>query len=48
MEEFRIIDSYNNSISNLGRVRNNTTQLIKKPGSDGNGYYHVNLKFIDW
>ena len=43
-EEFRIIKDFPNySISNLGRVRNNATDRILKPGIDGRGYYYVNL-----
>jgi len=42
-EEFRIIKDFENySISNLGRVRNNATDKILKPGKS-NGYYHVIL-----
>ena len=44
VEEFRIIKGFENySISNLGRVRNNATDRILKPGIDGRGYYYVNL-----
>jgi hypothetical protein len=44
-EEFRIIAGFDNySVSNLGRVRNNTTQRILRPQIGGNGYYQVNLR----
>ena len=43
MEEFRKVDNCNYSISNLGNIRNNTTQLIKKPQISADGYFVVIL-----
>ena len=43
-EEFRIIKGFENYlVSNLGRVRNNTTDRILKPQIVNHGYYYVNL-----
>ncbi len=43
-EEFRIIKDFENySVSNLGRVKNNATDRILKPGINCHGYYHVSL-----
>jgi hypothetical protein len=43
-EEFRIIKDFEKySISNLGRVRNNTTNRILKSVVGTHGYYHLNL-----
>jgi len=43
-ETFRIIKDFENySISNLGRLRNNATDRILKPGIDTHGYYKLNL-----
>jgi hypothetical protein len=43
-EEFRIIKGFENySVSNLGRVRNNNTNRILKPGINSKGYYNVSL-----
>ena len=45
MEEWKKIPKfYNYSISNYGRVRNNTTLQILKPIKDINGYYRVNIR----
>jgi hypothetical protein len=43
MEEFRKIQNYNYSISNLGNVRNDRTNKILQPGINSRGYYHVSL-----
>jgi hypothetical protein len=43
MEEYRKIANYNYSISNLGNVRNDTTQLVKQPYVARDGYYVINL-----
>jgi hypothetical protein len=44
-EEFKIIKGFENySVSNLGRVKNNKTDRILKPGIDSHGYYTVNLR----
>lgn len=44
MELWKIIDGYENySISNMGRVKNNTTGLVLKPADNGKGYKHVGL-----
>jgi hypothetical protein len=43
-EEWRVIAGFPNySVSNLGRVRNDTTQRILRPGIGTNGYYQVCL-----
>ena len=43
-ETFRIIKDFENySVSNLGRVINNSTNRILKPGLNGRGYYIVSL-----
>lgn len=42
-EEFREIEDFNFSISNLGRVRNDKTRKIRKPSKDTNGYFIVTL-----
>lgn len=43
-EIFRKIDGYENyQISNLGRVINNKTNKILKPGINSSGYLYVNL-----
>ena len=42
MEIWKKIDGYENySVSNMGRVRNDTTDKILSPGKDGGGYYQV-------
>ena len=44
MEEFRKIANYENySVSNFGKVRNDITNKILKPGINTNGYYKVIL-----
>tara|TARA_R110000822_G_scaffold224614_1_gene357557 strand:- start:138 stop:713 length:576 start_codon:yes stop_codon:yes gene_type:complete len=40
-EEFMQIEDYNYSVSNLGRIRCDTTNKIRKPSKDTNGYYIV-------
>ena len=42
-EEFKIIDGYNYSVSNLGNVRNNKKGTFKKCFKDGKGYLMVDL-----
>jgi hypothetical protein len=42
-EEFKIVDGYNYSISNLGRVRNDKTGTFKKGINNGKGYLRVHL-----
>ena len=43
-EEFRVIKGFENySISNFGRIRNNLTGRILRPGKNSKGYYNVNL-----
>jgi hypothetical protein len=43
-ETFRIIKGIENySVSNLGRVKNNSTDRILKPNIDTRGYYNVKL-----
>jgi hypothetical protein len=43
-EEWRIIGGFDNySVSNLGRVRNDTTQRILRPIVGSHGYYIVSL-----
>jgi hypothetical protein len=42
-EEFKIVDGYNYSVSNLSRVRNNETGKFLKACKDGRGYLQVQL-----
>ena len=44
VEQYKIIKDFENySVSNLGRVRNNATDIILKPSIDTRGYYNVKL-----
>jgi hypothetical protein len=45
VESWKHVDGYegNYSVSNLGRVRNETTGKVLKPGTHSNGYHKVNL-----
>jgi len=43
IERWKQIDGYNYNVSTFGRVRNNKTNRILKPGIEGSGYYCVNL-----
>jgi hypothetical protein len=44
-EEYKKIQNYENySVSSFGNVRNDVTNKILKPGINGHGYYHVNLR----
>ena len=44
VERWKVIANYDNySISSFGRVRNDKTNRILKPGTDGSGYYYVNF-----
>jgi hypothetical protein len=42
-EEFKIVDGYNYSISNLGRVRNDEKGTFLKGRNNGRGYLRVTL-----
>ena len=42
-EEFKIVDGYNYSVSNLGRVINDKTWRILKGNKDSSGYLEVGL-----
>jgi hypothetical protein len=45
VEEWRVIAGYDNySVSNLGRVRNDTSHRILRPQVGTNGYYQLNLR----
>jgi hypothetical protein len=43
MEEYKKIQNYDYSVSNLGNVRNDVTNRILQPGINSNGYYNVTL-----
>jgi hypothetical protein len=44
VERWKVIEGYDNySVSTYGRVRNNTTNRILKPGIDRNGYQFIGL-----
>ncbi len=44
IEQWQLVDGYHNyEVSSFGRVRNNVTARILKPGINSRGYYHVIL-----
>ena len=52
IEQWRLINDYDNyEVSSHGRVRNNNTGRILKPGINSSGYHFANLhkviQFID-
>ena len=45
-ERWKVIEDYDNySVSSFGRVRNDKTNRLLKLGSDGGGYFKVDLRF---